>query len=218
VFATLGSVDGSSRSRHCCALRRVIASIWLFAVVVSGGSCGLVGNTVQTKVTPDPSTDPTPYIIGSDDVLDVIVWKEPQLSGRLLVAADGTVTSPLIGPVPAAGHTCEQLQKEFREKLSQFTRSPNVTVRVAEAKSRVYYVLGEVRKPGSFPLHSGELLSQGLAEAGGLSEFANPGAVRVVRHSGTEDVQMSINYNRVLSGKDMTGDVPLQAGDTITVP
>jgi polysaccharide export outer membrane protein len=146
------------------------------------------------------------------------VWKEPQLSGRLLVAADGTVTSPLVGQVPAAGYTCEQLQTELKEKLSQFTRSPNVTVRIAEAKSRVYYVLGEVRKPGSFPLHSGEVLSQGLAEAGGLSEFADPAAVRLVRRAGTEDVQMSINYNRVLSGKDLTGDVPLQAGDTITVP
>jgi polysaccharide biosynthesis/export protein len=200
-------------------LRKTIASTFLFAALVLGGSCGLIGNTVQTKVTPQPkSTDPTPYIIGSDDVLDVIVWKEPQLSGRLLVAADGTVTSPLVGQVPAAGYTCEQLQTELREKLSQFTRSPNVTVRIAEAKSRVYYVLGEVRKPGSFPLHSGEVLSQGLAEAGGLSEFADPAAVRLVRRAGTEDVQMSINYNRVLSGQDLTGDVPLQAGDTITVP
>jgi len=204
--------------RHRCAVRKVIAFMFLSAMVLATGSCGLLGNTVQTRVTPDPRTDPSPYVIGSDDVLDVIVWKEPQLSGRLLVAADGTVTAPLIGPVPAAGYTCAQLQTDLSEKFSEYTRSPNVTVRVAEARSRIYYVLGEVRKPGSFPLHSGEVLSQGLAEAGGLTEFANPGGVRVVRHSGTEDVRMSINYNRVLSGKDMTGDVPLQSGDTITVP
>lgn len=187
-------------------------------MVSAVAACGLFGSTVQTKIMRNSLTDAAPYVIGADDLLEVIVWKEPQLSGRVLVAADGTATLPLTGPVPAAGYTCEQLQAELTRRLATFTRSPNVTVRVADARSRVYYVLGEVRKPGSFPLRSGEVLSQGLAEAGGLSEFAAPQAIRLVRRSGAKDIQMTINYNRVLSGKDITGDVPLQAGDTITVP
>lgn len=197
---------------------RCLRSVLVISALLWATCCGFFGKTVQTRTAAESSIDATPYVIGADDVLEIIVWKEPQLSGRVLVAADGTATLPLIGPVEARGHTCQQLREELAHRLSAFTRSPNVTVRVSEARSRIYYVLGEVRKPGSFPLRSGEVLSQGLAEAGGLSEFADPGAIRLVRRTGANNIQMTINYERVLSGKDITGDVRLQAGDTITVP
>jgi polysaccharide export outer membrane protein len=173
---------------------------------------------VQTQVMPDEKTEVKPYLIGKDDVLDIIVWKEPQLSGKVRVVGDGTVTVPLIGPTPAEGLTCEQLQTNITKRLGKYTQRPNVTVRVALAASQVFYVLGEVRKPGSYPLKADEVLSQGLAQAGGLTEFADSSAIRIVRRTHEQSAQITVNYHQIAHGRDLKADIPLAAGDTITVP
>jgi polysaccharide biosynthesis/export protein len=178
--------------------------------------CACSSQAVITRTTEHPLTDPQPYIIGADDLLDVIVWHEPQLSGKIPVAEDGTITVPLAGQIPAAGLTCEMLQKSLHDKLAEFTDNPNVTVRVADPQSKVFYVVGEVNKPGVIRLLSGEVLSQGLAEAGGLTAFANRRAIRIVRRLPTKNVEMSIDYDKVEDG-DVSADVPLQPGDTIMV-
>jgi polysaccharide biosynthesis/export protein len=178
---------------------------------------GCSQQAVKTAMYPHSATDPKPYVVGADDVLDVIVWNQPQLSGKMRVAGDGTITIPLAGQVAAAGLTCEALQTKLREKLARYTDNPSVVVRVAEPLSKVFYVVGEVRKAGVYRLHAGEVLSQGLAEAGGFNDFANRSAIKVVRRTPSEDVEMAINYNRIEKG-DLTADIPLQPGDTITVP
>jgi polysaccharide export outer membrane protein len=159
----------------------------------------------------------TPYAIGKDDVIDIIVWKEPQLSGKVRVVADGTVTIPLAGPVPAEGLTCDQLQTDLTKRLGQYTQNPNVTVRVAVPASQLFYILGEVTKPGSYPLRSDEVLSQALAQAGGFTLFADQGAIRIVRRTRDKNAVMTVDYRQVAHG-DLAADVPLLAGDTITVP
>jgi polysaccharide biosynthesis/export protein len=178
-------------------------------------SCGT--QAVTTKVTAHTPTDPKPYVIGADDVLDIIVWNQSQLSGKVRVVQDGTITVPLAGQLLAAGLTCEALEKSLHDKLVRFTDDPNVTVRVAEPNSKIFYVVGEVRKPGAFPLRSGEVLSQALAEAGGLTDFANAAAIKISRRMPTENVMMTVNYEKAEDG-DLSADIPLQAGDTITVP
>jgi polysaccharide biosynthesis/export protein len=172
---------------------------------------------VTSTTTAHPPADTKPYIIGADDILEVIVWNQPQLSGKVQVADDGTISVPLAGRVPAAGLTCEKLEKSLHDKLAGFTDNPNVTVRVANPQSKVFYVLGEVRKPGIMKLLSGEVLSQGLADAGGLTDFANRRAIKIVRRRPTENVEMTINYKKVEDG-DLSADVPLEPGDTIMVP
>jgi polysaccharide export outer membrane protein len=173
---------------------------------------------VVMHVTDRPDPPAQPYVIGKDDVLSVVVWRQPQLSGQILVASDGTITVPLAGSMPAAGSTCEELRKELERRLTQVTLKPNVTVRVAEPRSRVFYALGEVHKPGMFPLHSDEVLSQALAEAGGLTDFADASAVKILRHTPSSDVEIIVNYNRIASGKDLGADTMLEPGDTISVP
>ncbi len=172
----------------------------------------ITATTVAHKV-PDSKA----YIIGPDDLLDVVVWKQEQLSGQMRVEEDGTIAVPLAGRVRAVGLTCEMLQKSLHDKLAAFTDNPQVTVRVAEPRSKVFYVVGEVKHPGVMQLHAGEVLSQGLAEAGGLTDFANRRAIRIVRRRPTENVEMTINYKKVEQG-DLTADIPLEPGDTITVP
>jgi len=183
------------------------------------GSCSIFSpDPVSTRVAERPDPPPQPYVIGKDDVLNIIVWREPQLSGKVLVASDGTITLPLAPAVPAAGLTCEELQKELARRLDNFTRAPNITVRVADPRSRVFYALGEVHTPGMFPMHSDEVLSQALAQAGGFTDYADPGSIKILRHTPVKDIEITVNFNRVASGKDLQADIPLKPGDTITVP
>jgi len=172
---------------------------------------------VKITTTVHPPTDAKPYIIGVDDILDVIVWNQVQLSGKIPVAEDGTIAVPLARRVLAAGLTCEMLEKSLHDKLTRFTDDPHVTVRVSEARSKVFYVAGEVRRPGVMRLLSGEVLSQGLAEAGGLTDFANRRAIEITRRRRTENIEMIVNFKKVEQG-DLNADIPLEAGDTITVP
>jgi len=172
---------------------------------------------VTTTTTAQKTTDPQPYVIGPDDVLDVIVWNQPQLGGRITVEEDGTIAVPLAGHVAAAGLTCDMLEKSLHDKLAGFTDNPRVTVRVWDPRSKVFYVVGEVHKPGVMRLFAGEVLSQGLAQAGGLTGFANRRAITIVRRRPKESIKMVVNFKKAEQG-DLTADVPLEPGDTITVP
>ena len=96
--------------------------------------------------------------------------------------------------------------------------STNATVRVTNPASHVFYVLGSVNKPGAYKLHTGEVLSQALAEAGGLGQFADPGKIRIMRHKENETVVLTVNYYVVRSGGDVSADVQVEPGDTVTVP
>ena len=187
---------------------------------MSAGGCSLFDSTsVQKKVVPHPvAKNVDPYIIGADDELEIIVWTQPQLSGKVIVASDGTIAMPLIGRVPAAGLTPDQLKADLEKRCARYVHDANATVRVSDPASHVFYVLGQVNKPGAYKLHSGEVLSQALAQAGGLGEFADSGKIRILRHKENETVVFTVNYNVVRSGGDVSADVPVEPGDTVSVP
>ncbi len=181
--------------------------------------CGCNTTAVQQKVIPHETAKAAdPYLIGSDDELEIVVWNQPQLSGKVIVASDGTISMPLIGRVPAAGQTPDELKTDLEKRYVRYVHDPNATVRVSNPVSHVFYVIGEVNKPGAYHLHSGEVLSQALAEAGGLGEFADGKKIRILRHKETETVVLTVNYNLVGSGGDLSGDVPVEPGDTVSVP
>lgn len=173
---------------------------------------------VVVKNFDPPAAASTPYVIGRDDQLSVIVWKQKQLSGDVTVASDGTITVPLLGSVKAAGLTCEQLAKNLTKGFTAYTRTPNVTVRVVSPNSRIFYVLGQVHTPGAYPLHSGERLAQALAQAGGLTEFANAGKIHVLRQTAGGGSDITVDFKQVLNGTSASADIPIEAHDTITVP
>ncbi|HEY9156543.1 polysaccharide biosynthesis/export family protein [Candidatus Binatus sp.] len=194
----------------------------LLAVTISMSmaACSLFNSTpVREKVVPHAAAKAAePYVIGSDDELEVIVWTQPQLSGKVIVASDGTIAMPLIGRVPAAGLTPDTLKADLEKRYARYVHGANVTVRVSDPASHVFYVLGQVTKPGVYKLHSGEVLSQALAEAGGLGEFADAGKIRILRRKENETVVLTVNYNVVRSGGDLSADVPVEPGDTVSVP
>jgi polysaccharide export outer membrane protein len=197
----------------------LIKTLLLVYCVMSSLSGCFGGSSVQTRVVAEPpaSIQADPYTIGSDDVIDVLVWKEPQLSGRVRVASDGSITMPLIDQVAAAGQTTQQLQGDLAEKFSAFVNSPKVTVRIFNPASRAFYALGEVVKPGRYPLMSGEVLSQALAAAGGPTEYANLRKIKIIRRTSDSQIEITVNYAAVTKG-DLSADLPLQRADTIMVP
>ena len=203
-------------SRALTAIRPFVLIAILAGAVIVVPSCA--SKTVETNVVNVAPPKAEPYLIGKDDVLNVVVWKQPQLTGNVTVAGDGTITMPLAGTVTAAGLTTQELQEKLTQKLSKDIHNPNVTVSVVTANSMVFYVLGQVHAPGVYPLHPGEVLSQGLAQAGGLTDFANAKAIRVVRRMPGKDLEMTVNYQRIEDDGDVQDDVVLRAGDTITVP
>src|SRR4051812_36513205 len=143
--------------------------------------------TVATGAQPalaaaDAPTDE--YRIGPQDVLQVTVWKEAEISGSLPVRPDGKISLALLNDVQAAGLSPMQLAADITEKLRKYLAEPRVTVTVAQMNSQRFYVMGEVARVGAYPLLPNQTVLQGLSSAGGFSQYANPDKAYVLRTQG----------------------------------
>ncbi|HWH58242.1 MAG TPA: polysaccharide biosynthesis/export family protein [Terriglobales bacterium] len=168
--------------------------------------------------TPQAATQDPNYIIGPQDVLDISVWKEPDLTRSLPVRPDGKISIPLLSDVQAAGLTPTQLASKITTELQKFVTNPQVTVIVTQINSQRIYILGEVGRAGAYPLLPGMTVLQALSSAGGLSEFANGKKIYVMRQVNGKQDRYPFNYKEVLSGKKADENIQLKAGDTIVVP
>jgi polysaccharide biosynthesis/export protein len=171
-------------------------------------------------------TAPSDFFLGPEDVLKVTVWKSPDLSGEVTIRPDGTITMPLIGDVPAAGLAANVLAKHIGERLTEYMSSPIVTVQVKEVNSYFVYVMGEVVKPGKYPLKSYANVVQGISLAGGFAPFANKNKMKVLRnvstgsegHEEKHQIQIPVRYDDILKGTAVPGNFVLLSGDVIVVP
>jgi polysaccharide export outer membrane protein len=176
------------------------------------------GSSKTPSTTPAGSAPlPVDYVIGVDDVLAVVFWKEKDLSAEVVVRPDGKISLPMLNDVAAAGLTPEQLARTVEQTALKFVRDPGATVMVKEIRSRKVYVVGEVGKPGTFPLANEMTVLQAIAEAGGFLEHANKGDVAIVRTAGGGEQRFKFNYNEVVRGKNTQQNIKLQPGDTILV-
>lgn len=157
------------------------------------------------------------YVIGPNDVLVVTVWKEPTLTGQLLVRPDGMISMALLGDVQASGSTAKQLSEQIESKLKKYIQSPNVTVEVSQIHSKVVYVIGEVSKKGPIEMTPGMTLLQAIAVGGGFTDYANTKKIYVLRNDAGKQVKIPVHYKEALKG-DSSQNLPLQSGDTIVVP
>jgi polysaccharide export outer membrane protein len=171
---------------------------------------------LKPAITP-ATTDPS-YMIGAEDVLDVNVWKEPDLTRVVPVRPDGKITLPLINDVQAAGSTPQQLAASVTEKLRKFMTDPQVTVIVTQINSQRVFVIGEVLRAGAFPLVPGTTILQALANAGGFTTFANVKKIHVMRTVNGKQTELPFNYRDVVKGENSDQNIKLQPGDTIVVP
>lgn len=188
------------------------------------GSARQAGQTIPAQASPTQTAAPQAatqdpnYKIGSQDVLDISVWKEPELTRALPVRPDGKVSMPLLNDVQAAGLTPTQLASKITEELKKFVTDPQVTVIVTQMNSQRVYILGEVGRAGAFPLLPQETVLQAISSAGGLNAFANTKKIYVLRQVNGKPEKYPFNYKEVLSGKRSDENIPLKAGDTIVVP
>lgn len=157
----------------------------------------------------------TAYRIGLGDVLRITVWKEPDLTGEVTVRPDGIVSLPLVGDVPAGGRVPGELAGTLAAEFGKFVENPRVTVSVSQATSARVYVVGQMMRPGEFPLAGRLTVLKALALAGGFKDFAKSESIVIVREDQTV---IPFNYKRVADGKDVSQNVLLAAGDTIVVP
>ena len=163
-----------------------------------------------------PAPIPAGYVIGADDTLGILFWREEGLSGDVVVRPDGNISVPLLNDVMAAGLTPEQLRTVLQERSRKFIEDPNVTVVVRQINSRKVFITGQVTRPGTFPLASRTTVLQLIALAGGLTEFTDGNEIVIIRPGVAKP--MSFNYDAVRKGKKLEQNVELMAGDTVVVP
>jgi len=158
------------------------------------------------------------YIIGPMDILEIEVWREPDFSRQVLVRPDGKITFPLIGDVQASGMNTLGLKAVLTEELIGFVDNPEVTVIVVESRSKNFYIIGKVNRPGTYPLSPGMTVLQALSVAGGFAQWAHKDKIRIIRRSEGREEIFSINYDKVISGKNLEQNILLEPNDTIIVP
>jgi polysaccharide export outer membrane protein len=171
--------------------------------------------TAQTGNQPAADAD---YTIGVDDVLDISVWKEPDVSRVVPVRPDGKISLPLISDVQASGLTPADLAAEIAGRLKKFLNDPQVTVIVTQINSRRVYVVGGVTRAGAYPLLPGMTVLQAISSAGGFTVYADTKAIRVVRNVGGKQTELPFDYHAVLKGTKSSENILLEPGDTIIVP
>jgi polysaccharide export outer membrane protein len=175
---------------------------------------------VPEKKQPQPEWMPVSesYVIGPEDVLAIYVWKEEAFSRTVPVRMDGKISLPLIDDVQAAGFTARQLKDVLTNKLKEFVENPNVSVTIVEANSFKIFVTGQVKSPGVYRLKSETSLLEFIALVGGFTDWANQKKILIIRREGGKEKRMTINYKKIVSGKDPNSNIILKAGDTIIVP
>jgi polysaccharide export outer membrane protein len=169
-----------------------------------------------TASSADPGT--SHYQIGPTDILQIYVWKEPELTRDISVMPDGNITFPLIGEIQAEGKTVDELKKIITEKLGNYVTAPEVTVIVVESRSRRVYTLGKLNRPGPYPLQPDMTVLQVLSTAGGFAEWADEKNIWIIRREGRKEVQMRFNYKEYISGDNVEQNILLKPNDTIVVP
>jgi polysaccharide export outer membrane protein len=200
-----------------------LAALVASAQDAAAGKSGLTAKSASVASSAPGLAPPeatSQFLLGPADVLRINVWKSLELSQTVTVGPDGFVSLPLLGDVHVAGMTANQLGQILTKQLGSYIVSPQVTVSVIEIRSRQVYVLGQVNKPGGYPLIGPVTVLQLIAEAGGLNTYANRKAIVILRppkdnKDGMEKI--NFNYNSVIHGNSKQ-NIQLQPGDTVVVP
>jgi len=190
---------------------RVVGAALLFGALVPLAACG--GSTsAELRQTKAP---PQEYRVGVEDVLEIAVWREPELSTTAPVRPDGKVSVPVVGEIQAVGRTAHELEDEVAKKLANRIANPTVVVVVKEVNASRVFVLGEVAKPGAYPMRGAMTVVQALALAGGMTEFASKGDITILRRDGGNQHSYKLDFNDAVKG-----DAPIELvpGDTVVVP
>jgi polysaccharide export outer membrane protein len=166
----------------------------------------------------DDSTNLAPYLINPGDLLEVSVWKEPDLQREVLVRPDGAFSFPLSGDVVAVGRTVEAIRMELANRLETYIPGLVVTVTVAEIRGNKIFVIGQVNTPGEIVMNPVVDVMQALSIAGGTTPFAQLNNIKILRRQNGQQTIHPFRYNDVAKGQNLSQNILLEVGDVVLVP
>ena len=197
----------------------ILTCILLSGITSAAQPLAAEKETAAAKQTWSAKASPNDYQIGAGDILEITIWKEPDLSrAEVLVRTDGKVSFPLLNDVQAAGLTPLEMKRNMEIGLKEFISNPFVTITVTSPESQKIYILGEVLNTGEYPLTKNLTVLQAFALAGGFTEWASKKEIILMRKEGGKEKIYRINYKRIIKGKDLGQNLKLKADDTIIVP
>jgi polysaccharide biosynthesis/export protein len=161
-----------------------------------------------------PTDVPPGYVIGAEDLLSIVFWRDKDLSADVVVRPDGNISLPLLNDVRAEGLTPDQLREALVQAAAKYIADPNATVLVKEINSRKVFITGNVAKPGSYPLAGRLNVMQLIALAGGLQEYADSKKIIILR----AQKHLAFNFKDVVRQKNVGQNILLEPGDTVVVP
>jgi polysaccharide export outer membrane protein len=194
----------------------LLVALWPAALSAQNDTPGVESNPSAAGIENVPvAVDTKTYEIGSQDVLRVNVWRQPDWTDNHVVRPDGMITLPLVGDVQATGLTPERLAAQLKEALGQYMEAPEVTVSILGVNSKWYTVMGLVLRPGRYPMPKPMRIFEALNPAGAFQQWAKIKDIIIIRADSTE--RFHFNYDDYVKGKDTQQNIYLQNGDTIYV-
>jgi len=165
-----------------------------------------------------PVPDTPAYVIQPNDLLEIVVWGEPDISRTVLVRPDGRISLPLVQDLQASELTPVELKEQMENRLKEYVDSPNVTVIIQAIQSYKVYVIGKIQNPGGIVVAKPITVLQALTLAGGFQEYADKSDISIVRTYGREHLVFEFNYKDVIKGKKAEQNIELRSGDVVVVP
>lgn len=203
-------------------MKKALLLIFCLLVIVTMGAgqpAAAEKKAAAAKQTWSAKSSPDDYKIGAGDILEITIWKEPDLSREeVLVRTDGKISFPLLNDVQAAGLSPLEMKKNMEVGLKEYISNPFVTITVRSPESQKIYILGEVLNTGEYPLTKNLTVLQAFALAGGFTEWASKKEIILMRKEGGKEKIYRINYKSIIKGKDLSQNLKLKADDTIIVP
>lgn len=196
-------------------IRNLSAAMVITAVLATPAASA---QSARTALAPAAVVAAPDYLIGADDVLSVVFWRDKDMSADVVVRPDGKISLPLLNDIVASGLTPEQVRDRIVAEARRFISDPTATVVVKEIKSRRVFITGQVEKPGTYTLTGPTTVLQLIALAGGLREFASGKKIAIMRNEPAGPVGYRFNYEEVANRKNLKQNIELKPGDTVVVP
>jgi len=159
-----------------------------------------------------------PYTINPGDLLEISVWKEPDLQREVLVRPDGAFSFPLSGDIVAVGRTIEDVRTEIAQRLETYIPDLVVTVTVAEIRGNKIFVIGQVKNPGEIVMNPVVDVMQALSIAGGTTPFAQVNNIKILRRQNGNQTIIDFRYGDIIKGQNLSQNILLEVGDVVLVP
>jgi len=189
------------------------ATAFTLLIIAVAGLLGAAQSLAQERANPR-----MPYTINPGDLLEISVWKEPDMQRQVLVRPDGAFSFPLSGDILAEGRTVEAIRQELTDQLEAYIPDLVVTVTVAEVRGNKIFVFGQVKTPGEFIVNPRVDVIQALSIAGGVTPFAQLNSIKILRRRNGEQSIFQFRYSDIVKGQDLEQNILLEVGDIVLVP